>query len=148
MPVSIPIIDTVLHPPFGALENHFDLNSPYGPGSHTLTTWQDGASPVPVSLTYGVMAIVNGSLPPELGFVYGWDGSPGPIFDGDIYEHRMLQIVTQHQFLFGFGGWVNTQIINQFQPAAVWRWEESLPGRLGLYVSPGLSFDLQFLVAP
>lgn len=147
MPLPAGIIDLATHPPFGWLTNVLDTNGPYGPGSHSLTTWNDSGTTRGVQDSMGVIAIINGSIPAGLGFTFGWDGSPGPLFDGHRYQSRMIQIVVQHQLLLGLGGYVNTQIEEQFRIAELHLWDIALPGRLGLYVAPSLHFDLQFLRA-
>jgi len=140
------VIDTILHPPIGGLTNKLDTNGPYGAGSHTLTTWNDSGTTRSVSNTFGMLAIVNGTYPPEWGLDLGWN-DPITAFGGTYYRGRILQVVVQHQLLLGLGGYIDTQIENIFQAGKAMTWNEALPGRIGLYVAPGWSFDLQFLMA-
>lgn len=141
------IIDTILHPPFGALTNVLDANSPYGPGDHTLTTWQDGGTTRDVSDTYGVLVIVSGLIPPKLGVVPGALLGGGTPFSGERYFDRIAQLVIQHQLLLGLGGFVTTQIEDFHMLGNLALWQEALPGRIGLFVHPLLSVNLQFLRA-
>jgi len=140
------VIDSVLHPPLGALTNKLDGNGPYAAGLHTLTTWLDGGTTRAIGDTFGCIAIANGAIPPEWGLEIGWN-DPVTAFGGTYYEGRLLQIVVQHQLLLGLGGWVDTQIEDIYRLAQVVLWQEAIPGRLGLLVAPGWSFDLQFLMA-
>jgi len=140
------VIDTILHPPIGGLTNLLDYNGPYTAGPHTLTTWNDNGTTRSVSNTFGMIATVNGAIPIEWGLELGWD-DPITGFGGTYYQGRVLQVVVQHQLLLGLGGYVDTQIENIFQAAVAMTWNEALPGRIGLYVAPGWSFDLQFLMA-
>lgn len=142
------IIDFAFHPPLGLLGNHLDENGPYGPGSHTLDHFTNGGVDVPVDATFGILTIPYGAVAPELGVTLGWRPEIDSHFDGDIYQDRVLQVVVQHQLALGFGGWVRTQILNQYTFAAVLLWEEALPGRIGLYVAPNWTFDIQFLRVP
>lgn len=146
MAVSSGIIETALHPPVGLLFNHLDGNGPYGPGDHLLTTWLDGVTTRSVANTFGVLAIANGAIPSKFGVRLGCAMGGATIFTGDEYEPRLLQVVAQHQLSFGLGGWITTQIEDINTLAAMVLWTEALPGRIGLYVAPGMHFDLQFLL--
>ncbi len=147
MAVTSGIIDTALHPPLGLLTNLLDGNGPYGAGNHELTTWLDGATVRNVSDTFGALVIFNGAIPPKLGRTPGFSPSTG-VFDGEVFEDRLIQVVVQHQLLLGLGGFVTTNIFDLHAIASLILWSEALPGRLGLYVAPGCSFDLQFLRVP
>ena len=140
------VIDTILHPPVGTLTNKLDTNGPYTAGSHTISTWNDSGTARNVSNTFGMIAVVNGAIPTHWGRELGWD-DPITAFGGTYYQGRVLQVVVQHQLLLGLGGYVDTQIEDVFQAAKIMTWNEALPGRIGLYVAPGWSFDLQFLMA-
>ena len=144
--VGIPtgVISGLLHPPLGELSNHLDYNGPYGPGGHTLTTWDDNGTTRQINQTYGCLAIASGTIPPEWGREIGWDDPVTP-FGGTYYEGRILQVVMQHALTFGLGGFVDTDIFDIYQTAKLMLWSEALPGRMGLWVAPGWSFDLQFL---
>ena len=146
MPVSAGIIDTALHPPLGLLTNHLDGNGPYT-GDNMITTWLDGAVTKSVGNTFGVIAVAHGSIPVELGLLFGASMGGATLFTGDEYEVRLLQLVVQHQLLLGLGGWVTTQVIDSNALAVLVLWAEAIPGRLGIYTLPGMSFDLQFLLA-
>jgi len=140
---NVGIIDTAIHPPLGILAAHIDTNGPYPAGSHTLDVWNNSGSVRGINESFGCIAVLDGVIPPELGQTIGWDGGGGPIFDGVSYALRMLQIVMQHQLLSG--QFVNTQVDDQFTTAEVHLWREAIPGRMGLYVAPMLSFNLFFL---
>ena len=146
--VGVPsgIIDQFLHPPVGALTNKLDGNGPYGPGSHTITSWDDSGTTRAVGNTFGCLAIAYGTIPLEWGYTLGWE-DPISLAGGIHYEGRLLQVVVQHQLLLGLGGWVDTQIWDLDRAFNLLLWEHAFPGRIGLYVAPGWSFDLQFLMA-
>lgn len=146
MPVTSGIIDTALHPPLGLLTNLLDGNGPYA-GDNLLTTWLDGATTRNVSDTFGVLAIVNGAIPPKLGFELGAAMGGATPFTGDEYEERLVQVVVQHQLTLGLGGWVTTQVVDSHFLAILILWQEALPGRIGVRTLPGISMDLQFLRA-
>ncbi len=146
MPVPSSVIDFFVHPTIGQLTNHLDGNGPYGPGDHLLTTWSDGGVSTPVANSFGVLVIVNGAIPPKLGYAFGASMGGATPFDGTEYQDRMLQVVVQHQLLLGLGGWITSQLVDIYSAAQLVMWEQLLPGRLGLYVAPGLHFDLQFLI--
>jgi len=136
------IIDFALSPPLGVLNAHLDGNGPYGPGSHTLTTWDNSGSTSNVADTFGVLIQFNGSIPPFLGLTIGYDDGASVVMDE--YETRLLQVVAQHQLLSG--AWVVSQIEDLFALPFLVRWAEALPGRVGLYVSPGINVDLFYLL--
>lgn len=146
--VGIPtgVIDQFLHPPVGTLTNKLDANGPFGAGSHTLSTWSDAGVSKDVSNTFGCIAIANGAIPIEWGLTLGWN-DPVTAAGGTYYEGRVLQVVVQHQLLLGLGGYIDTQTFDLNRAFNVMLWEEAFPGRIGLYVAPGWSFDLQFLLA-
>jgi hypothetical protein len=146
--VGVPtgVIDQFLHPPVGALTNKLDTNGPYTAGSHTLTTWNDSGTTRQVSDTFGVLAIVNGAIPAYWGREIGWD-DPITAAGGTYYEGRVLQVVVQHQLLLGLGGWIDTDTYDLNRAFNLCLWHEAFPGRIGLLVAPGWSFDLQYLMA-
>lgn len=144
--VPVNIIQQFLHPPVGTLTNKLDGNGPYGPGAHTISTWDDGGSSRDVDDTFGAIAIVNGSIPVNWGYTLGWN-DPITAAGGTYYQSRVLQVVVQHQLLLGLGGWIDTETFDLNRAFNLMLWSEALPGRLGLYVAPGWSFDLQFLMA-
>jgi hypothetical protein len=146
VPISSGIIDSALHPPLGLLTNVLDANSPYS-GDATITTWSDGGTIRAVGDTFGVIVIVSSLIPTPLGYTIGAGLGGGSIFEGTEYDLRLWQLVVQHQLALGLGGWVTTQLFDSHQLAAIVVWQEAIPGRLGLFVLPGLAVDLQFLRA-
>lgn len=136
--IDIGVVEQFLTPPLGVLTPHIDTSGPYS-GNQTLSTWSSG---VPVANTFGVIWRVNGAIPAELGYKLGWV-DPLSINSGEEYEERLVQVVVQHQLLSG--AWITTQIEDCYQTSGTIRWKDATPGRLGLYVLPGLAFDLYFL---
>jgi hypothetical protein len=144
--IQVPIGDQFLHPPLGLLRPHLDYHGPYS-GNVTRTVWSDTPGPVfsdlPVSESFGVVIQLNGAIPAGYGLTLGWE-SPDTLYSADEYEIRLLQLVVQHQFISG--AWTTSQLVsvNSFPTTVLW--SVALPGRLGLYVAPGLAFDLFFLL--
>jgi len=140
------LIDFYLHPPIGLLEPQLDFFGPYS-GQNTRTEWSSTAgpifTPVPVSATYGVQLQLNGAIPSGWGLTNGWVSDDGQ-YDESIYQPPLAQLVVQHRF--PNGAWITTQVqwIETFPTVVLWA--VSLPGRLGLYVAPRLTFDLFYLV--
>lgn len=147
MPIDIPIQlgQQFLHPPLGVLRPHLDYHGPYS-GNVTLDVWSATPGPVftdiAVADTFGTIVQVNGAIPSGLGRTLGWNDALG-LYTGDIYEERLVQVVVQHQLLGG--AWVNSQVFDIRSFPVPLLWAEALPGRLGLLVAPGLSFDLFYL---
>lgn len=136
--IDIGVVEQFLHPPIGLLTPHIDTNGPYA-GNQTLSTWS-GSNPV--ANTFGVIWRVNGAIPADLGYTLGWV-DPLSINSGEEYELRLVQIVVQHQ-LFS-GAWITTQLVDSHTISGTLMWEDATPGRLGLYVLPGLAMDLYYL---
>jgi hypothetical protein len=136
------LIDFALAPPIGVMNDHLDGNGPYGSGNHTLTTWDNSGSASLVSDTFGVVVNFNGAIPPKLGLKIGY--TDGGLIVADQFDMRLLQLVVQHQLLSG--AWVITQIENIDILPITLRWAEALPGRIGLYVAPGIAVDLFYLL--
>lgn len=136
------LIDFALAPPIGVLNAHLDGFGPYGPGNHTLTTWQNAGVTSNVSDTFGLVMQFNGAIPPKLGLTLGYDD--GALIVTDEFEMRLVQLVAQHQLLSG--AWVVTQIEDIHVLPLTIRWAESLPGRVGLYIAPGINVDLFYLL--
>ena len=140
--VTQTLIDFALAPPLGVLNAHLDGNGPYGAGSHTLTTWDNAGSTSNVADTFGVLCQFNGAIPPFLGLTIGYDDGASIVMDE--YNQRLLQLVAQHQLISG--AWVVSQVADLFALPFLVRWQEALPGRVGLYVAPDLSVDLFYLL--
>jgi hypothetical protein len=138
---NIGIIDFATSPPIGILVPLLDGNGPYTSGIHTLTSWDDSGTTRSVSDTYGVQINFNGSIPPKLGLVPGYDD--GGLIVADTFDLRLVQLVVMHQFLTG--PWTITQIEGIHTLPLTLRWQEALPGKIGLYVLPGIAVDLFFL---
>ena len=136
------LIDFAFSPPIGVMNTHLDSNGPYGVGNHTLTTWLDGVTTRNVSDTFGLYINFNGAIPPKLGLTVGY--TDGALVVMDEYDLRIVQVVVQHQLLSG--AWAPTQVEDLHSLPFVFRWVEALPGRVGLYVSPGLHVDLFYLL--
>lgn len=143
--VQVPIGDQFLHPPIGILAPHLDYRGPYS-GNETLTVWSSTAGPIytdiAVSNSFGVVVQLNGSIPAGYGLTLGWN-DPSGLYTADEYEVRLVQLVVQHQFLSG--AWTTTQVENIRSFPFTVLWAVALPGRVGLLVAPGLSFDLFYL---
>jgi hypothetical protein len=139
--INVNVGDQFLHPPIGTLRQHLDGNGPYGPGTHTLTTWSLDGADHDVSDSFGVLAQVNGAIPSSWGYKDGWV-SPDAQYDAQHYYNRICQLVVQ-QFLGG--AWITTQLLDAQDILVAMLWEVALPGRLGLWVPPALAIDLYFL---
>jgi hypothetical protein len=149
VPSQIGVIDQFVSAPLGVLLNWVDGNGPFASGDHTLTDWKKGGVSVPLAITYGVLVIINGAIPPEWGFTLGAGLGGSTPFNGESWQPRIAQLVVQHQLnVLGGGPFVTTQITNTFQTGTLVMWNIALPGKLGLYVAPGISVDLQFLQTP
>jgi len=148
--VTIPVgvIEQFLHPPVGDLFNHVDSFSPYAAGDHTIVNWGNGGVASPISNTFGILLLQHGVIPPFWGVTFGAALGGATPFTGDEYLPRIAQVVVQHQLIFGLGGWVTTQIVDIFHLATMILWQEALPGRIGLQISPGWAFDMQVLAGP
>lgn len=139
--IQIPIIQAIIHPPIGLMSATLDNNGPYT-GTATLTSFNaPGGGTFPVNLTYGLQWNLNGPLPQSLEQVVGWS-SPDGQYDMTEYGLRLIQIVIQHQATNG--AWVTDQFVDaHYFPGQVF-WNEALPGRIGLYVTPPLAMDVFF----
>lgn len=151
MPAQVSIIDALSSPPFASLQQVLDTGGPYGPGSHTLTTFTtSGAFILPagtygISGTYGVIVEVNGTIPASAGFRLGWDDVT--IFaNGNEYEDRIAQVVLLHtlpitgaKIIYSMSDIVLLQQ-TVYTPLLV-----GTPLTLGLYVSPNWHVDLYYL---
>jgi len=84
----------------------------------------------------------NGAIPPKLGLTIGY--SDGALVVLDEYQDRLVQLVVQHQLISG--AWVPTQVADLNALPTFVRWAEALPGRVGLYISPGIHIDLFYLL--
>jgi len=140
---SVGVIDIIEHLPIGTLTPRLDGNGPFGPGNHIISTWNDSGTTRNVDDTFGVIVQINGAIAPKLGRIPGF--SDGGAVDLEIYEDRITQLATLHQ-MFG-GAWIPTQVEDVTFAPQLFRWVESLPGRVGLYVSPTWHVDLFFLRA-
>jgi len=140
--ITTGIIDFALSPPIGLMNTHLDAAGPYGPGNHTNTTWLDGVTLRNVNDTFGVQLQFNGVIPSKLGLTIGYDDGVNVVMDE--FDMRLVQLVVQHQLLSGV--WVVTQLEDVHAMPLVIRWAEALPGRVGLYVAPGIHVDLFYLL--
>jgi len=136
------LIDFALAPPLGVMNPHLDGNGPYGAGNHTLTTWLNSGVLSSVANTFGLVMNFNGAIPSKLGLTIGY--TDGALIVTDEYEMRLVQLVVQHQLLGGT--WVVSQIEDIFVLPLTIRWTEALPGRVGLYIAPGIHVDLFYLL--
>jgi hypothetical protein len=140
---NIGIIDFATSPPVGILTPRLDHNGPFGPGNHMFTSWDDNGTSRNVSDTYGVIVQFNGAIPPKLGLVPGFDD--GGLIVADEFDMRLVQLVAMHQLLTG--PWAITQLDDLHVLPFMLRWAEALPGRVGIYVLPGIAVDLFYLRA-
>lgn len=144
MPVTQSVIDLLLTPQVGELIPVLDTDGPFTGGNHALTTFHDGVVLWSVGQSAGCMLQFNGSIPPYLGLTPGFDD--GGIVQCDVFEKRLVQLVVLHQF--PSGGWVVTQLEEVHYLPFFTRWDEAIPGKIGLYVLPNISVDIYFLQTP
>lgn len=142
MPSVVGIIDQIEHLPLGVLDAYLDHAGPYAAGNHVLDTWLDGVVLRPVNITMGVIVQINGAIAPFLGRTLGFDD--GGTIDLTEFELRITQLAALHQTLLGT--WIASQVADIFYAPQLFRWVESNPGRIGLYVSPSWSIDLYYLL--
>jgi len=138
MPATAGIIDFALHPPLGLLSSTLDTGGPFT-GYGTRTTIAGS----PVANTYGMLAVVSGTIPAGLGYYLGWPSDTG-LFDGRVYEDRLFQVVVQHQLASGL--WVTTQEVNSHKLGEIILWDVALPGRIGYWCLPYVSIDMYKLL--
>src|SRR6266478_3169438 len=102
---SIPqgIIDSIATPAIATLQQVLDTNGPFGPGSHTFTTFHTTGGfllpPGDYSIlgVYGVLCVVNGAIPAGAGYRIGWRGPGGTVTEDESnYQQRIAQLVVQH----------------------------------------------------
>lgn len=143
---SSALSDYLLHPTIGLLKPVLDYYGPYE-GTVTRTQWSHTPGPVyspwPVSRTYGVIVDINGVIPPKWGSAAGWVSDDG-LYDATQLEPPIVQVVTQHQF--PTGRWTTTQSEWLNAAPSLVTWAVNFPGRIGLFVNPGLAVDLFYLV--
>jgi len=151
VPTLSGIIDSLVIPPIGTLIPCLDSGGPYYAGSwsfNTFTTPGAGAMPAgtySVHWTYGVIAIVNGTIPAGWGWVDGFDSGSALGSEGYYYHNRFCQIVPMHELLSGL--LCPMEVIDVHRPFQINTWPLRLIGgdQLGLHVSPGISIDLYYL---
>ena len=136
------LIDFLAAPPLEVLTLALDANGPYGPGSHTFTTWSQAGTTRALVDTYGVYVQFNGAIPPELGLEVGYDD--GAVNVMDRFSLRLCQVVTMQ--LVASGAKVPTHVYDVHYLPSMARWEDGVPTTLGLFVLPGVSVDLFYLV--
>ena len=142
MPSTQSVIDFLLVPQLGELDAVLDVNGPYyGGTSWTFTTFNDGSVIWSVSASGGVAVQFNGAIPAHLGLKVGYDD--GASIQTDQFDFRLVQLVVMHQL--HSGQWVVSQLEDIYTLPFVVRWTEALPGKIGLYVLPGVSVDLYYL---
>jgi len=151
VPSVTDIIDTIASPPFASLQQVLDTNGPYGAGNHTLTQFATGgafllpAGTYDVGGTYGVIARVNGTIPPREGFKIGWS-DPASINDESRYLNPIAQIIQQH-LLPITGAYVTTtsEWMYNLQLWVPWQVLLGSGARVGLHIEPNWSLDLFYL---
>lgn len=139
---DIGIISAFTQLPIGVLDTALDAAGPYGPGSHSLTTWSQGGTIRNVSDTFGVVAQINGAVALKLGLTPGYDD--GASIQLDEYQIRPLQIAQLFQTRSGV--WVPVFVSDVPRFPYLVRWAEDQPGKIGLYVSPTWHVDLYYLI--
>lgn len=144
--VTSGLIDFINAPPLGLLAAHLDFFGPYS-GNVTVSQWSRTPGPIfetiDVSNSFGVLWQLNGPIPTHWSFTTGWVSDDGQN-DESTYRPRLAQLNVQHQLLSG--GWVTTQRVEVNSFPGFMRWDEALPGRLGLLVAPHIALDLFFLL--
>lgn len=139
---DIGIISAFTQLPIGVLDTALDAAGPYGPGSHSLTTWSQAGTIRNVSDTFGVVVQINGAIAPKLGLTPGFDD--GGTVQLDIFQLRIVQLAQLFQTRSGV--WVPVFVSNLFSAPSLIRWAEDQPGKIGLYVSPTWAVDLFYLI--
>ncbi len=151
MPDITSIIDTVVTPPLGLLHPVLDTSGPYGFGDYTLTEFTtDGSFTLPAGThnvwgTYGVIVIPNGAIPVTWGQQIGWDSGGAIGSEGNRYDNRICQLVTQHQLFSGFWASLNYIDVHYVPQMTLWPFRLILSDRLGLHVEPDIAVDLYYL---
>jgi hypothetical protein len=149
MPTPGGVIDQFLHPPLGLLNPVLDENGPYGPGTSTRSNFTtSGAFLLPagtyaISGTYGVIAVVNGAIPPTAGFANGWDDVGYPLLTGIRWDDRFAQVNVIHTLLSGIA--VITQQFDLHTLVNLATWDVALPAVIGIWVNPYMAIDLYYL---
>lgn len=142
MPGTVGIIDTITGVPLGLLHPLVDHNGPFT-GNNIRDTWLDGSTVKPVSNTFGCVIDISGAIAPKLGRFSGVDDGGSLVLD--TFTERIVQVAVIHQ-LFG-GAYIASQVVDVFYTPFLIRWAESLPGRIGLKVSPDWAIDVYYLQA-
>lgn len=144
-PIGTGLIDFLLHPPLGLMNPRLDYLGPYS-GNVTLTQYSVTPGPVfeyhQVRDSYGILVQLNGPIPTKWGYEIGWYSDDGQ-YDESQFWPPLAQIVIQHQFLGG--AWVTSQmdVVRSFPQLVLW--QQSLPGRVGLSIAPGITLDIFYL---
>jgi hypothetical protein len=153
VPSITSIIDTVATPPLASLQQVLDTGGPYGPGSYKLTTFTtNGAFLLPagtygISGTYGVIAQVNGIIPPNAGFDVGWVDPGGIIFaSGEVWEPLIGQVNLIHFLpITGAGIITESHDLHRLQETFLWPALLGSAANVGLYVAPNWHVDLYYM---
>lgn len=139
------IIDHFLHPPIGLLNPWLDGYGPYS-DIVTIVNFSTTVGPIytphPVKDAFGVIVQGHGSFPSHIGQNQGWVSDDGQ-YDSTTYVPPLGEVIVQHQFLSG--SWCTTQTVIVSSLPQMIMWDVALPGRIGLAIIPGVSFDLFFL---
>jgi hypothetical protein len=151
VPATVDVIDSITNVPLASLQQVLDTGGPYGPGSHTLTDFTTAgafllpAGTYPVSGTYGVIVQVNGAIPPESGYMFGWNDA-ALLPSGDTYFDRFAQLALLH-FLPITGAAVVTQLEDVRTISQLFLWPILLlsPAKIGLWVAPNMHIDLFYM---
>jgi hypothetical protein len=128
VPVTIPIIDQLVHPALGLLSRVALPANPY----NTFLAVAPPQNPL-VALTYGILLNVS-FVPPAWGLRLG---AP------DEYDPPLAQITSHYLDLTGFDliqqvehmGWTNYAYL----------WVEPLPALVTIYMQPGVQLDAYWL---
>jgi hypothetical protein len=139
---DIGIIQSFTQLPIGVLDTALDSAGPYGPGSHSLTTWSQSGTIRNVNDTFGVVIQVSGAIAPKLGLQPGFDDGGTVVLD--TFQLRPVQAVQLFQTRSGV--WVPLDVRNIMWLPYLLRWVEDQPGKLGLYVAPTWHVDLYYLI--
>lgn len=151
MPQFTGVIDAIAFPPLGTLQPVLDTGGPYYAGSNERDTFTtNGAFLLPAGTyqvhgTYGVVVVINGSIPITWGYEIGF-GSGGAIGDeGWRYDNRICQLVPMHQLFTGVFAPMDYIDVHYLPYMTLWPFRLIGGDRLGLYVSPGIAVDLYYL---
>lgn len=112
--------------------------------THFQTRLLGSPASLHVNQSFGVVVHLNGPIPPGWGYTRAWVSADGQL-DTTAYSPPLCQVVACHQFPGSY--WIPTQNWWVESVPNLVFWEMQQPGKVGLYVLPGLQVDLFWLLA-